>query len=200
MLYSCAVWKDFQFNSPEESLEDAQLRKLKSVLQWALLYLVNLPLDSILLKRLNIQPGHRLLEIGTGWGAFAILAARSVECSIDTVTLSASQAEYSRKRIKEAGLSDRINVHHMDYRECLLKPEWQRNFDRFFSLEMMEHVGKDFMSEYWAIVDWALRPQDAVGVVQVITMPEARVPAYDRSGADFVQKWVSLAVSFQQHN
>ncbi|KAF5366586.1 hypothetical protein D9758_008938 [Tetrapyrgos nigripes] len=172
MVYSTAIWKDFERNTLDESLEDAQLRKLK-----------------MLINKLKLQSGHRILEIGTGWGAFPILAAKCFDCTIDTVTLSATQAEYARKLIADENLSDRITVHHMDYRDCLLKPEWKGQFDRFLSVEMMEHVGKDYLSEYWSMVDWVLKPQDGVGVVQVMTIPEARIPAYDQSGVDFVQKW-----------
>lgn len=96
------------------------------------------------------------------------------------------------ERIKEAGLSDRITVHLMDFRESLNKPEWKGAFDRFVSVEMIENVGKDFIKEYWSVVDWALKSGNAAGVVQVISMPEARIPTYDKEGADFIQKWSEL--------
>lgn len=88
----------------------------------------------------------------------------------------------ARERIEEAGLTGRITVHNMDFREIVLKPEWKGAFDRFISVEMMEHVGKDFMKEYWSVVDWALKPKTAVGVVQVITIPESRTSFRLRSG------------------
>jgi len=97
----------------------------------------------------------------------------------------------------------------MDFRESLKKPEWKGAFDRFVSIEMIENVGKDFIPEYWRVVDWALKEDTAIGMVQVISMPESRVyqvtfsfflsflfkycigiPSYDRQ-VDFVQKWVS---------
>lgn len=62
----------------------------------------------------------------------------------------------------------------MDYRECFLKPEWAGSFDRFISVEMIEHVGRDFLTEYWKVADWAMKPDTGVGVVQSITLPEAR--------------------------
>jgi cyclopropane-fatty-acyl-phospholipid synthase len=71
-------------------------------------------------------------------------------------------------------VSDKVTVHCMDFREALLKPEWAGAFDRFISIEMIENVGKDFITEYWKVVDWALKPATGVGVVQVISMPEAR--------------------------
>jgi cyclopropane-fatty-acyl-phospholipid synthase len=145
---------------------------------------------------------------GTGWGCLAILAAKTFNCTVETVTLSSNQAALARKRIAEAGLSDRITVYCMDFRECKLKPEWAGSFDKFISIEMIEHVGKDFFIEYWAVADWALKPDTGVGVVQGISIPEARttaifaflispsitfvsgVTSYDAS-VDFAQKWVS---------
>ncbi|KAF8813872.1 CFS1-like protein, partial [Phlegmacium glaucopus] len=179
MCYSSAIFKDYEGDirpgstSNLESLEDAQLRKMRAIL-----------------KRLRIQPGDRVLEIGTGFGSFAILAAQTVpDCTIDTITLSIYQTELARKRIAEAGLSDRITVYNMDFRESLKKPEWKGAFDRFVSIEMIENVGKDFIPEYWRVVDWALKEDTAIGMVQVISMPESRIPSYDRH-IDFVQKWV----------
>ncbi|KAJ7038783.1 CFS1-like protein [Mycena alexandri] len=177
MNYSSAIFKDFNEDlnsavSVRESLEDAQIRKVK-----------------LILKKANILPGQRVLEIGTGWGCLAILAAKTFDCTVETVTLSSNQAALARKRIEDAKLSDRITVHCMDFRECKLKPEWAGSFDKFISIEMIEHVGKDFFTEYWAVADWALKPDTGVGVVQGISIPEARVASYDAS-VDFAQKWV----------
>lgn len=95
-----------------------------------------------------------------------------VDCTIDTVTLSTHQHALATKRIEEAGFSDRITVHLMDYRDCLKKPEFNSTFDRFVSVEMIENVGREFIPAYWSVVDWALNPKNAVGCVQVISMPE----------------------------
>jgi len=178
MTYSSAIFKDYEEDIRRpgskdlESLEAAQLRKLRAVL-----------------KKVRIQPGDRVLEIGTGWGSFSILAAQSVpDCTIDTITLSIHQTTFARKRIADAGLSHRITVHHTDFRESLLKPEWKGAFDKFVSIEMMEHVGKNFIPEYWRVVDWALKEDSAIGMVQVISTPESRIPRYDRD-VDFIQKW-----------
>jgi len=77
------------------------------------------------------------------------------------------------ERIEAAGLSDKIQVHLMDYRDCKLRPEWEHAFDRFVSVEMMEHLGKNFTATFWGVVDWALNTRDAVGCIQVTTLPEA---------------------------
>ncbi|KAJ6590067.1 CFS1-like protein [Mycena vulgaris] len=176
MNYSSAVFKHYNEDlekqkDPLESLESAQQRKMEMILTKA-----------------GIKPGHRVLEIGTGWGSLSILAATRVDCQIDTITLSSEQCALARERINDAGVSDRVTVHCMDFREALLKPEWAGAFDRFISIEMIENVGKDFVAEYWKVVDWAMKPTTGVGVVQVITVPEARIEEYDQ-GADFIQKW-----------
>ncbi|KAK0196264.1 CFS1-like protein [Armillaria mellea] len=164
--YSSAIFSSVDadlLGVPEDTLENGQMRKMKMILQKA-----------------DIRPGDRVLEIGTGWGSLAILAASTVPgCKIDTVTLSSTQAAFARKRVIEAGLSDSIVVHEMDYRECFLKQEWAGAFDRFISVEMIEHVGRDFLAEYWKVVDWAMKPDTGVGVVQCITLPEAQAKAYN---------------------
>ncbi|TBU38075.1 Mycolic acid cyclopropane synthetase-domain-containing protein [Dichomitus squalens] len=178
MNYSSAIFLDYREDLVKplqlcESLESAQARKMQN-----------------LIKRAGIAPGDRVLEIGTGWGSLAILMASTVECSVDTITLSVEQHDLAVERIEKAGLSDRVTVHYMDFRMCRERTEWAGVFDKFISVEMIENVGRDFIEEYWRVVDWALKPKTSVGVVQVITMPEARTPAYDSSGVDFIQKWV----------
>lgn len=169
-----------------DELHDAQLRKIRHIL-----------------RRLKLAPGDRVLEIGTGWGEFAIAAARAAPgVVVDTVTLSAEQKALAEDRIRAAGLGDRIAVHLLDYRA--LPREWAGRFDRFVSIEMIEHVGLEFLPTYFGVAHWALKPRDAVGVIQVSTMPESRasrgrgtcarsdaragVEAY-RGSVDFIQKY-----------
>ncbi|KAG7439658.1 CFS1-like protein [Guyanagaster necrorhizus] len=176
MTYSSAIFSKIDADLtgvPEDTLADGQMQKMKMIL-----------------KKADIRPGDRVLEIGTGWGSLAILAAETIPgCKIDTITSASTQAAFARKRIKEAGLSDFITVHEMDYRECFIKPEWAGAFDRFISVEMIEHVGRDFLTEYWKVVDWAVKRDTGLGVVQVITFPEARIESYHSEGVDFMQKW-----------
>ena len=113
-------------------------------------------------------------QSGTGWGALSILIAQTVDCTIDTVTLSGEQCDLATTRIAAAGLSDRITVHCMDFRRCRDYTEWAGTFDRFVSIEMIEHVGFEFLPTYFGVVHWALKKKDAVGVIQVSTMPETR--------------------------
>lgn len=153
-----------------------------------------------------------------GWGSFAILAVQLTGCTVDTLTLSSEQAALTRERIKSAGFDDLITVHMMDYRlaplhsdrldkaapstsEASKEPDneskglsWLGCFDRFVAIEMMEHVGKEYLADFWKVADKCLKPSgDAIGVVQLTTLPEARMPAYINN-VDFIQKWVRYSL------
>jgi cyclopropane-fatty-acyl-phospholipid synthase len=141
----------------EDELHEGQLRKLNHII-----------------RKAKILPGHRVLEIGSGWGSFAILVAQTIEgATVDTITLSVQQQAWAKQRVKAAGLSDRIKVHLMDYRD--MPEEWENAFDRVVSIEMIESVGAEFLEKYWSVVDWAMKKKGGVGVVQVITIPEPSV-------------------------
>ncbi|KAL5527065.1 hypothetical protein ACEPAG_5856 [Sanghuangporus baumii] len=177
MMYSCALWNDAEggvrgdldFGPQPGDLETAQRRKLHHVLTKA-----------------RVKPGHRLLEFGSGWGGLAIEAARSFGCEVDTLTLSKEQKSLAEERIKEAGLEGRIRVHLMDYRE--LPPEFEKAFDAFVSIEMVEHVGTKHYNTYFSIIDWALKPDNATVVVTSSTFPESRFSAYQPE--DFIRRYM----------
>jgi cyclopropane-fatty-acyl-phospholipid synthase len=141
---------------PYDELHDAQMRKIRHII-----------------RKARIEKGHSVLEIGSGWGALAIEAVKMTGCEVDTLTLSIAQKELAEERIRAAGpeYAKKIRVHLMDYRA--MPQDWEGSFDRFISVEMIEAVGKEFLETYWNIVNWALKEKDAVGVVQVITIPEA---------------------------
>jgi cyclopropane-fatty-acyl-phospholipid synthase len=92
-------------------------------------------------------------------------------CTLDTLTLSSEQASLARSRITAAGLSSSITVHLLDYRN--IPAEWDHAFDRVVSIEMIEAVGHEYLETYWGVLHRAMKEKDAVGVVQVITIPEA---------------------------
>lgn len=116
MVYSCAY-----FETPEDSLEEAQIRKLDVVCQ-----------------KLRLELGERLLDIGCGWGSMAIHAAANYGVNVVGVTLSPSQAELAKERVALAGLEDRVEIRIQDYREISDGP-----FDKICSIGMFEHTGAD---------------------------------------------------------
>jgi cyclopropane-fatty-acyl-phospholipid synthase len=131
MVYSCAY-----FDHPDESLEDAQERKLE-----------------LICRKLRLAPGERLLDIGCGWGSLLIHAAEHHGVRGVGVTLSPSQAELARERIQAAGLSDRIEIRVSDYREIADGP-----FDKIASVGMYEHVGRAELQPYARTLHALLRP------------------------------------------
>lgn len=159
MSYS-AAW----FDRAEDSLEDAQERKIERILDAA-----------------RVREGSRVLEIGSGWGALAIRAARR-GATVTTITLSREQAELARERIDEAGLSEQIEVRIQDYREV------DGSYDAIVSVEMIEAVGEEYWPTYFRTLDDRLAPGGTVAI-QAILMPHHRMLATRRSFG-WIQKYV----------
>ncbi|WVF70807.1 hypothetical protein IAT40_005601 [Kwoniella sp. CBS 6097] len=152
-----------------DELEEAQIAKLRHII-----------------RKADIRPGHRVLEIGSGWGSLAIEAVKMTKCTVDTITLSAQQKALAEERIKRAGLAGRIRVHLVDYRK--LPESWKGSFDRVVSIEMLEAVGKEFIPGYFGVLNEMLN-ESGVACIQVITIPESRFERYQRD-VDFIQKWI----------
>ena len=126
-----------------------------------------------IVSRARILPGHRVLEIGSGWGSLALYIVRHVaDVQIDTITLSDNQCAHVRAEVARHGFEDRIQVHLLDYRE--MPREWDSSFDRVVSVEMIEAVGLENVEVYWSAIDRVLKKKNAAGVIQGITIPEAR--------------------------
>ncbi|KAI0355023.1 cyclopropane-fatty-acyl-phospholipid synthase [Trametes cingulata] len=166
MMYSCAIWGEEEggvrgdiIDGPTPGdLEAAQQRKIHTILAKA-----------------RVRPGDRLLEIGSGWGAMAIEAAK-LGCTVDTVTLSREQMAMTQQRAAEAGVADRVRVHVCDYRE--LPPEFEQAFDAAVSCEMIEAVGPRHMQTFFRTLDWALKPDRAAIVITSTSRPEHRYSEY----------------------
>lgn len=124
-----------------------------------------------IIRKAKIARGHRVLEIGSGWGSFAIEAVRSTGCTVDTLTLSSQQKSLAEERIRQAGLQGQIRVHLMDFRS--IPKDWWHTFDRVVSIEMLEAVGKEYIGPYFEMIDNVLN-EHGVACFQVITIPEAR--------------------------
>ena len=146
----------------EESLEDAQGRKIER-----------------LLDRAGVREGTRVLEIGTGWGELAIRAARR-GATVHSVTLSSEQLELARERIGAAGLSEQASLELCDYRAVAQGDRAGDRYDAVVSVEMLEAVGHDYWSTYFRTIDRVLAPGGKVAI-QVITMPHDRMLATRRT-------------------
>lgn len=173
MTYSCPVWlPTTDPNSATETLQSAQERKLQRFIDNA-----------------HIKSTDHVLEIGTGWGSFAMQAVRQTGCRVTSLTLSREQKELADKRIAAAGFSDRIEVLLCDYRAHLKPSTKDGLYDKVVSIEMLEAVGAEYLSTYFECVDRLLKPDTGIAVFQCITMPETRYAAY-ASGDDFIRKYI----------
>lgn len=169
MTYSCPIWKpESSADIEEESLEAAQMTKLNRFIDGA-----------------QIKPTDHVLEIGTGWGSFAMEAVRKTGCRVTSLTLSIEQKALAEKRIYAAGYSDKIEVLLMDYRAL---PVPKVPYDKVVSIEMLEAVGREYLETYFSCIHRLLKP-DGIAVFQCITMPEGRYEAYAKGG-DFIRKYI----------
>ncbi|KXL49264.1 hypothetical protein M433DRAFT_62394 [Acidomyces richmondensis BFW] len=172
MTYSCPIWlPKSNPASSQETLEQAQYRKLCRFLSNA-----------------KIKSTDHVLEIGTGWGSFALLAVEKTGCRITTLTLSAEQKRLADERIKARGFQDKIHVLLCDYRSLPVPPDGEK-FDKIVSIEMLEAVGAEFLETYFRRVDALLKPSGGIACFQCITMPESRYEAY-RAGDDFIRRYI----------
>jgi cyclopropane-fatty-acyl-phospholipid synthase len=145
MMYSSAIFKDQSM-----TLEQASDYK-----------------KEIICQKLKLQPMDHLVEIGSGWGGFAIYAAQNYGCQVTTITISQAQYDEAKTRIEEAGLSHRVDVQLKDYR--LLEGK----FDKLVSIEMIEAVGEQYLSTYFEKCRQLLKP-NGLALIQAITIEDAR--------------------------
>lgn len=160
MTYSSALFAD-----GADDLKQAQLAKYRA-----------------LAKRIAIGPGDQVLEIGSGWGGFAITAARDFGAKVTSITVSEAQAEHARERVHEAGLAERVEIRLQDYRDV------RGRFDRIASIEMLEAVGERFWPAFFTGLRDRLRPGGLAGL-QLITIADRYFDDYRRN-ADFIQTYI----------
>jgi cyclopropane-fatty-acyl-phospholipid synthase len=163
MSYSSALFEE-SHPFAEQDLARAQLRKVDAILD-----------------RAQVGAGTRVLEIGTGWGALAVEAARR-GAVVTTVTLSSEQAALARTRVDEAGLGELVDVRLQDYREV------EGSFDAVVSVEMIEAVGEEYWPTYFAALDRLLAP-GGVAAIQTILMDNDRYLA-TRNSFGWIQKHI----------
>lgn len=160
MMYSCAV-----FERPGMSLHEASIAKLERIC-----------------RKLALGPADHVLEIGTGWGGFALYAARSRGCRVTTATISRQQYELARERVRAAGLDHLIEVLLCDYRDLCGR------YDKLVSIEMIEAVGAAYLTTYFRQCSRLLKP-NGIMLLQAITIADQR---YERAlkEVDFIQKHI----------
>jgi len=124
-----------------------------------------------MIQKARIRAEDHVLEIGCGWGAFAIQTVRQTGCRITAITLSVEQQTLARERVKAAGLEEKISIELIDYRKV------EGQFDKIVSIEMLEAVGHEFLGNFFEVCDKLLKPNGLL-VVQVITVPDFRYDKY----------------------
>jgi len=160
LTYSSAIFAD-----PEQSLAEAQKNKYNHILEL-----------------LQLEPQHRLLEIGSGWGGFAIYAAQQTGCRVTSITLSEAQLEEAQARAEFAGLANQVQFQLRDYRDV------SEQYDRIASIEMFEAVGEHYWQNFFETVRDCLQPGGRAAI-QVITINDAAFAKY-RKTADFIQRYI----------
>ncbi|KRD80348.1 cyclopropane-fatty-acyl-phospholipid synthase family protein [Lysobacter sp. Root983] len=160
LMYSSAVW-----DGDDDTLEVASARKL-----------------DLICSKLELGPGDRVIEIGSGWGGFAVHAARHYGCHVTTTTISGEQYALAQARVAEAGLGDRVEVLRQDYRDL------RGQYDKLVSIEMVEAIGATYLDSYFAQIGRLLRPGGRA-LVQAITIEDHRY-AQALGSVDFIKRHV----------
>jgi cyclopropane-fatty-acyl-phospholipid synthase len=160
LMYSCAVFPD-----PASTLFDASVAK-----------------NDLICRKLALNPSDHLLEIGTGWGGFALHAAARYGCRVTTTTISARQWELAKRRVTDAGLDDRITVLLEDYRRL------EGRFDKIVSIEMLEAVGHAYYDTYFRKCGQLLR-DDGMMLLQTITIAD-QLYEKAKDSVDFIQRYI----------
>lgn len=160
MMYSSAIYPN-----KTATLNEAQQHKL-----------------DVICKRLNLTPEDHVIEIGSGWGGFAIYAARNYGCHVTTTTISDAQFQEAQKRIEALGLTDKITLIQKDYRELTGK------YDKLVSIEMVEAVGHKYLPDFFKQCENLLKPAGKM-LIQAITIADQKYESYVRS-VDFIQRYI----------
>jgi len=160
MTYSAGVFLD-----PDSTLADSSREKYDRIC-----------------RKLRLAAHHHILEIGTGWGGFAVHAARHYGCRVTTTTISRRQYQYACDRVRQAGLEGRITVLNDDYRNLT------GVYDHLVSVEMVEAVGHQYLDRFFGQCARLLRP-DGLMLLQAITIPDHAFDRYVRS-VEFIQKYI----------
>lgn len=160
LMYSAAI-----FPTPEVGLREASVAKMDRIC-----------------RKLELNPNDHLLEIGSGWGGFAVHAAQRYGCRVTTTTISQEQYQLARERVREAGLEGRVTVLGQDYRDL------RGAFDKLVSIEMIEAVGERHLKTYFRACAQLLKPHGMM-LLQAITVADQKYEQY-RNEVDFIRHYI----------
>jgi cyclopropane-fatty-acyl-phospholipid synthase len=160
LTYSCGI-----FERPDSSLREASIAKYDRIC-----------------RKLELSPADRVIEIGTGWGGFALHAAANYGCRVTTTTISDRQYELAGQRIAAAGLTDRITLWKRDYRDM------GGRFDKLVSIEMIEAVGHHFLDDFFRVCSDCLKPEGQM-LLQAITIRD-QVFEWHKDNVDFIKRYI----------
>ena len=159
-MYSCAI-----FSKPESSLHEASITKIDRIC-----------------KKLNLSPADHLLEIGTGWGGFALHAAKNYGCRVTSTTISTEQFVFTENLIKENGLQDQVTILKKDFRQL------DGQFDKLVSIEMIEAVGYKLYKTFFQKCSQLLKPEGLL-VIQAITITD-NLFEESKDFIDFIKQYI----------
>ena len=165
LMYSSGVWAG-EINAPDQdSLDAASTRKLDRIC-----------------RKLDLKPNDRVVEIGTGWGGFALHAVQHYGCHVTTTTISREQHALAAQRVADAGLEDKVTLLLEDYRDLT------GTYDKLVSIEMIEAIGAQFLDTYFGKLGALLKP-DGLALIQAITIEDHR---YEQAlhSVDFIKRHV----------
>jgi len=160
LTYSSAI-----YNKPNDDLASAQLNKYNKLIDF-----------------IKPKSGDKILEIGCGWGGFAEHLARNHDVKLDCITISKKQLDFTKKRIFNAGLNEKVDVKFLDYRDLKSK------YDSIASIEMIEAVGEKYLDKYFSTIKENLKP-GGTGAIQAIIIKDELFDRY-RKNEDFIQKYI----------
>ncbi|OOG56478.1 cyclopropane-fatty-acyl-phospholipid synthase family protein [Rhodanobacter sp. C03] len=160
LMYSSAIWA-----GADDTLEAASTRKLERIC-----------------RKLALKPTDRVIEIGTGWGGFALYAAQHYGCHVTTTTISREQHALASERVTAAGISDRVTLLLKDYRDL------DGQYDKLVSIEMVEAIGAPYLDTYFSQLGQLLKP-DGLALLQAITIEDHRY-AQALKSVDFIKRHV----------
>ena len=160
LTYSSAIYE-----KPTDNLSNAQINKYNKLIDF-----------------IKPKSGDKVLEVGCGWGGFAEHLTKNYDVKLDCITISKKQLEFTKKRIFNAGLNEKVNINFLDYRDV------KGQYDSIASIEMIEAVGEKYLNKYFSMIKNNLKP-GGIGAIQAIIIKDELFDQY-RKSEDFIQRYI----------